>query len=32
VRVFPGHMDFTTIGEERHANPFIREFLAESAR
>ncbi len=29
VRVLPGHMGVTTIGEERRANPFVREFLAQ---
>lgn len=32
VRVLPGHMDATTIGEERRANPFVREFTEERDR
>jgi hydroxyacylglutathione hydrolase len=27
TRVFPGHKEETTIGDERHSNPFIRAWL-----
>lgn len=27
VKVYPGHMESTTIGEERRTNPFIHEWL-----
>jgi glyoxylase-like metal-dependent hydrolase (beta-lactamase superfamily II) len=29
VQVLPGHGDFTTLGQERQANPFIRSYLAD---
>jgi len=32
VKVFPGHMESTTIGEERRTNPFIHEWLLENRR
>ena len=28
VVVFPGHMDITTIGEEKISNPFLRALAA----
>jgi glyoxylase-like metal-dependent hydrolase (beta-lactamase superfamily II) len=30
VKVYPGHMDPTTIGEERGRNPFIHEWLLQN--
>jgi len=30
ARVFPGHGPDTTIGQERRANPYVREFLARA--
>jgi glyoxylase-like metal-dependent hydrolase (beta-lactamase superfamily II) len=32
VKVYPGHMEPTTIGEERRTNPFIHEWLLERRR
>ncbi len=29
VRVFPGHMDPTTIGDERKRNPFLQDWLLQ---
>ncbi|HRL12945.1 MAG TPA: MBL fold metallo-hydrolase [Aggregatilineales bacterium] len=29
VQVLPGHGDFTTLGQERQTNPFIRSYLAD---
>jgi glyoxylase-like metal-dependent hydrolase (beta-lactamase superfamily II) len=27
IRVFPGHMETTTIGKERHTNPFLVQYI-----
>lgn len=32
VKVYPGHMDATTIGKERRNNPFILEWKTESEK
>jgi len=32
VKVYPGHMDTTTIGEERRKNPFILEWAGRAGR